>query len=60
MAGISPRELHDMIRDAEETITVMVPSQDYYARRGDTDEQRLTYINPDKLRDLLMDMPWEA
>lgn len=47
--------MYNMVCDSEETITVMVPATDYYARRGDTDEHRLTYINPDKLRELLMD-----
>lgn len=55
MAGISLLDMYNMVCDSEETITVMVPATDYYARRGDTDEHRLTYINPDKLRELLMD-----
>jgi hypothetical protein len=41
--------LYSLIVDATETITVMVPSSDFYRRAGDTEEAYLEYISPHKL-----------
>ena len=53
---IDATALADLIEQATETKTIHVPSSDYYARRGDFDEDTITFINGARLVDLLREM----
>lgn len=46
-------ELKNIILECSDSMTIMVPSTDYYARRGDTEEYKLKYIDAWKIEDLL-------
>lgn len=46
-------ELRGIIQDAVETKKILVPSTDYYARRGDFEEENLKFIDAWKLEDAL-------
>jgi hypothetical protein len=41
--------LIDLIQKSEQTMTVMTPATDYYARRGDTDETSITFVDSRQL-----------
>lgn len=56
MATIEVRELINLIEDATRSKRILVPSEDYYARPGDSTTETLRYISPDLLIDGLKDL----
>jgi len=53
MAWITPTSLYELIKESTESMKVLTPSTDYYARRGDSDETTISFVNPDKFLTLL-------
>lgn len=41
--------LIDLIKKSERKMKVLVPATDYYARRGDSDEETITFVCPYQL-----------
>lgn len=46
---ITKAQLIEAIREATTAITVHVPSEDYYRRRGDAQEERISFVDGDRL-----------
>jgi Txe/YoeB family toxin of Txe-Axe toxin-antitoxin module len=42
-------DLIKAIKNSTQTVDVLVQCADYYARRGDTEERRIYFIDPDEL-----------
>jgi Fe-S-cluster formation regulator IscX/YfhJ len=46
---INLEDLIDLIKRSEVKKKIHVPSEDYYARRGDCDEETITYVDSQQL-----------
>jgi hypothetical protein len=49
LSAISVSTLKDIIEKSTMNKTILIPSRDYYARPGDTDQYNLDYICPHTL-----------
>lgn len=50
-------ELLKVVESSKRTMTVLVPSQDYYARPGDSVEERISFIDADTFIAQLEELP---